>query len=1005
MYILTVTRGPDQGKRFRLTDGRIYKLGSGSDASFPLTDPKILDPHCSIQVGGGQVILVNHTASAGTFIGDKKLAKARLQPNMSFRIGDTVLTLSPEPAQKGQPAAKPQPARQAAAEPDPMVGKILGGYKVNEVVGRGGMGTVYKSTQLSLHREVALKVLRPRLARDKAFVDLFINEARSAAQLVHPNVVQVYDAGREGDSPYFSMEFMGEGSVEELLESDGKIPWEQAILMVLESAHGLAFAEGKGIVHRDIKPDNLMLNEDGQVKIADLGLAKRGQSAKEEGITGTPHFIPPEQALGKDVDTRADIYSLGATFFRMITGKTLYTGKTAKEIVLKHIKEAPPAASSHEPDIPDELDLVIAKMLAKDPDQRYQTAPDLISALEEVCAHYGIKGAIIKRGVGKRVLIPILALLLVALAVVTYLIAKPKDVIQLEDLKSREAARLAEAARRREADKRREADRQRSKADAQNAFDKLKIADLTLKGKVELSNVYTSEDPKERSQREKQWIGMAEKFEDFSKTEDATAFGHAGAAMKRAEIIRSDLDRYKKSAKDQREKIDLKINEAKKIDEEQQLLIGEWQSERRYEDAYNLCGILAREETAPGDPFHPIVSWIWVSPVDESLTMAATANPDIKAVITNARKAFAKQQNRIPTLAKRDWDKVKKNLPNLDAEPPDAEIEKAIAALKEVETKFASVAGRPVREIRVFIHEAKRRREAYETALAKGRLEDLNDDRTLVRNTRRKSRSLDPDVIPNLVMNLEIAQAIDWWSKHKDQLKTEKYKRFVDERIEMLRWIDYLFARFQKDLKDSLANKSAAPLATLDLDMLDPDVPSKPVETNFTRPNGDVYEIAFAKKIKGNRTWKLGRMPMDWVYHNVLCHQSKPRWKEIPAAVRFALGAFCNETMLCKEAVQHFEELTGDERYGEAARSLIQRAKREMAACKAYEALLAETQEAANRRSSAYVVEIRAKLRSFHKEHEGTLFYLDVMHRNDEVRKDFFDEKTVPTTPEAPQRP
>ncbi|MHC4933200.1 MAG: protein kinase domain-containing protein, partial [Planctomycetota bacterium] len=696
MYILTVTRGPDQGRKFRLTEGRVYKLGSGADASFPLTDPKILDPHCSIQVGRGQVILVNHTASAGTFIGDKKVAKARLQPNMSFRIGDTVLTLSPEPAQTSQPGAEAQPPRQVAAEPDPMVGKILGGYKVNEVVGRGGMGTVYKSTQLSLHREVALKVLRPRLARDKAFVDLFINEARSAAQLVHPNVVQVYDAGREGDSPYFSMEFMGEGSVEELLESNGKIPWEQAILMVLESAHGLAFAEGKGIVHRDIKPDNLMLNEDGQVKIADLGLAKRGQSSKEEGITGTPHFIPPEQALGKEVDTRADIYSLGATFFRMITGKTLFTGKTAKEIVLKHIKEAPPAASSHEPDIPDELDLVIAKMLAKEPDQRYQTAPELISSLEEVCAHYGIKGAIIKRGVGKRVLIPILALLLVALAVVTYLIAKPKDVIQLEDLKSREAARLAEAAREKAAIEKKEAERQSRKLAAQGLFKDLQLEDERLKGRIELSNVYTSEKEDERAQREKLWLGMASKYEGFSKTEDATVFGHAGAAIKRAETIRSDLARYKASAKDQREKIALKVKEAKRVEDEQQLLLGEWQSERRYEDAYNLCGILAREETAPGDPFYAIVSWVWVSPVDESLTMAATANPDIMAVITSARKAFAKQQNRIPTLAKRDWEKVKKSLPNLDAEPPDAEIERAIAALKEVEAKFSSVAGRQV---------------------------------------------------------------------------------------------------------------------------------------------------------------------------------------------------------------------------------------------------------------------------------------------------------------------
>ena len=164
---------------------------------------------------------------------------------------------------------------------------LLTHYQIHGIIGEGGMGTVFKATQLSLHRDVALKVLAPALSKDRNFVDLFINEARAAAQLIHPNIVQVYDAGTEGETSFFSMEYLGKGSVEELLTREKKMPWGEAILMVLEAAHGLEYAEGKGIVHRDIKPDNLMLNEDGRIKIADLGLAKRAEDVKEEGVIGT----------------------------------------------------------------------------------------------------------------------------------------------------------------------------------------------------------------------------------------------------------------------------------------------------------------------------------------------------------------------------------------------------------------------------------------------------------------------------------------------------------------------------------------------------------------------------------------------------------------------------------------------------------------------------------------------------------------------------------------------
>ena len=230
MYEITVTHGPDAGKKLQLVEGQDFTVGASPDDSLHLDDPKTLDGHCSIRVVDGSVVLENKTASAGTWVGDKKIARARIKPGLTFRIGDSHIKLTAKVAQQPATGGGAKPAAEA---PDPLVGKIVGGFKILKVVGRGGMGTVYRATQLSLHRDVALKVLRRKLAKDPSFVDLFVQEAQAAAQLVDPNIVQVYDAGTEGDISYFAMEYIGQGSVEEILAEQKKIPWEEAILMVL----------------------------------------------------------------------------------------------------------------------------------------------------------------------------------------------------------------------------------------------------------------------------------------------------------------------------------------------------------------------------------------------------------------------------------------------------------------------------------------------------------------------------------------------------------------------------------------------------------------------------------------------------------------------------------------------------------------------------------------------------------------------------------------------------
>lgn len=254
------------------------------------------------------------------------------------------------------------------------------GYRIREELGRGGMGYVYLAEQTSLHREVALKVLSRELTEDPAFVARFVAEARAAAKLQHPNVVQVFDVDHDGETYFFAMEIMQEGSLEDWLKQNGTMPVDRALRVVADAAAGLAYAESLGIVHRDIKPDNLMLDQHGTVKIADLGLAGTAEGSIEKAI-GTPHFMAPEQVLKKGVDHRTDLYALGCTFYRLVTGKTPFRGQTVKDILRAQVKDEAEPANKANPAVPAGVAAMIQRLLAKEPAARYQTANDLLEEL------------------------------------------------------------------------------------------------------------------------------------------------------------------------------------------------------------------------------------------------------------------------------------------------------------------------------------------------------------------------------------------------------------------------------------------------------------------------------------------------------------------------------------------------------------------------------------------------------------------------------------------------
>ena len=281
------------------------------------------------------------------------------------------------------------------SETKSLVGRTIGGYRIERYVGKGGMGTVYRAVQISLDRVVALKILSPQLVADPAFVELFFREARSAGKLNHPNVVQVYDVGEQAGIYFYSMEFMEGGTLEARIQREGKIPLEEAVAIVRDAARGLQFAEAHKLVHRDIKPDNLMISAHGHAKIADLGLAAAHKTSegRKGKVLGTPHFISPEQARGGPVDARSDLYSLGATFFRILTGKTPFTGRDVREIVQKHLKEEAPLLRTIDPEIPEEIEATVATLLQKDPAKRCASASELADALDAFLTKRAHSGA------------------------------------------------------------------------------------------------------------------------------------------------------------------------------------------------------------------------------------------------------------------------------------------------------------------------------------------------------------------------------------------------------------------------------------------------------------------------------------------------------------------------------------------------------------------------------------------------------------------------------------
>jgi serine/threonine protein kinase len=363
---LVCQAGPNAGHEYPLNKD-VTILGRQSSCDVQVQDDMSSRAHCQLRRDGQLYSLVDLGSRNGTLLNGKKVSERLLSFGDIIRIGKVEYLLVKEPK-------------------DLELKDLLSKYEIQEKLGEGGMGIVYKANQRSMARVVALKILSPKYASKTKFVEQFTREARAAGSLNHPNIIQVHDVGTENGIHYFSMEFVDGPTCMQVLKAGGPFPVPDALEIVRQTARALEYAHGHRLIHQDIKPDNIMLGPNNIVKLADLGISKTFDEVEADEVKkvmGTPHYMAPEAALGKKVDHRVDIYSLGATAYHLLSGRTPYHGSSPTEVLKHHVMDPLPPITEVNPAVPPKVVALIERMMAKKPEDRLQSASEVVEEVRQ----------------------------------------------------------------------------------------------------------------------------------------------------------------------------------------------------------------------------------------------------------------------------------------------------------------------------------------------------------------------------------------------------------------------------------------------------------------------------------------------------------------------------------------------------------------------------------------------------------------------------------------------
>jgi serine/threonine protein kinase len=404
---LVVVAGPDEGITFTLEGGQPLLVGRGQNTGTKLKDPKVSRLHCEIKEQDGKLVLFDSGSTGGTLVNGKRVTQHTLRANDVIQIGGTQLRVD----LTGGPdsttmvdfgASPPTPTAEKTDQLTKLVGETLSHYRIDAVLSRAASGMVFAAHDTKANRKVALKVLWPEFSKNEEEKQRFIRAMKTMLPLRHPNLVELYGAGKSGPYCWSAMEYVDGEDLTHVIQqigTAGMLDWRYSLRVAVHIARALDYAQEHHIIHRNIKPANIMVqHSDKLAKLGDLMLAKALEGTQAEQITrpgqlvGDVVYMSPERTRGgtATVDGRSDIYSLGATVYALLTGRPPFDAGSLAETILQIRQHEPASPKKYQLSIPDLFEGTIKKMLAKRPEDRFQTAGELLAELERVAKYQGL---------------------------------------------------------------------------------------------------------------------------------------------------------------------------------------------------------------------------------------------------------------------------------------------------------------------------------------------------------------------------------------------------------------------------------------------------------------------------------------------------------------------------------------------------------------------------------------------------------------------------------------